>query len=63
MIKLFPPDAISYSSTNKDDWDSSKPVKITFITQHGEEKLVEGPTGMDLLTLAHKKDVDLEGNR
>lgn len=50
------------SHTSKNVLDPTKPVTVKFITQEGEEKAVTGPTGQDILTLAHENNVDLEGN-
>ena len=41
--------------------DHTKPVTVKFITQEGEERVVTGPSGQDILTLAHENNVDLEG--
>lgn len=48
---------------SKNVLDHTKPVKVKFITQEGEEKTVTGPTGQDILTLAHENNIDLEGTR
>ena len=46
---------------SKNVLDRSKPITIKFVTQEGKERVVTGPTGQDLLTLAHENDIDLEG--
>jgi hypothetical protein len=58
-MNLLPRSA--YSSTRKEDWYHSKPVTITFVSKDGEKHEVTGPTGQDLLTLAHDNGIELEG--
>ena len=36
-------------------------VKITYIEADGTEKLVDAPTGMNLMDVAHENNVELEG--
>ena len=52
---------ILFFGSIKECLDHTKPVTVKFITQEGEEKTVTGPTGQDILTLAHENNVDLEG--
>ena len=35
--------------------------KMTFVTPQGERKIVEAPTGLSVLEIAHQNDIDLEG--
>ncbi len=35
--------------------------KITFVNKDGTQKIVEAPTGLSLLEIAHQNDIDLEG--
>ena len=51
----------AYSSTRREDWDPSTPITVTFVSKDGERHEVTGPTGQDLLTLAHDNGVELEG--
>lgn len=44
-------------------WDYTRMVNIKFVTPEGTEVAVSGPTGQDLLSLAHENDVDLEGTQ
>jgi hypothetical protein len=54
---------ISIISTlaSKNVLDHAKPVTVKFITQEGGEKVITGPSGQDILTLAHENNIDLEG--
>lgn len=36
--------------------------KVTFIERNGEEKEIDAPTGLSLLEIAHKNNIDLEGS-
>ncbi|MGL4226831.1 MAG: 2Fe-2S ferredoxin, partial [Rickettsia sp.] len=36
-------------------------IKVTFIINDGEEKIVEAPIGLSILEIAHSNDIDLEG--
>ncbi len=39
----------------------SKIVKVTFIINNGEEKIIEAPVGLSILEVAHSNSIDLEG--
>lgn len=39
----------------------SKTVKVTFIMNSGEEKIIEAPLGLSILEVAHSNSIDLEG--
>lgn len=40
---------------------SKKKIKVIFIINDGEEKVIEAPLGLSILEIAHSNDIDLEG--
>lgn len=36
-------------------------VKVIFILENDEEKIIEAPLGLSILEVAHQNDIDLEG--
>lgn len=39
----------------------SKTIKVTFVINNGEEKIIEAPLGLSILEVAHSNSIDLEG--